>query len=554
MMHDEKITSKSNSEEIIEWTRKNYYAQSVKSRQLLESLDTNDEAIIANKYNILGILDMYDSEYYQSQSNFLKALPIAQKRNDTLLQAKIYLNLTSVNERIENYPEAIRYASKVFSTGQSKLYGSTYVNLARINFMSGNLDIAYKFLDESEKAYTKHNDQGVFHSYFLKSEIQKDQGEYEKALESYKFILEFLKTTTLSSFRAATLNEIGHTYLVLNKPNKAIPFIKEGIEDAIKYNISRDETLGHLRLGECYSVLKDFKTADKHLGIFLDSENEREATGIYYRLANELRIKNYKESNDNRLSSAYDSYIDYLTNVEIHNNQQVHKKYLKSKDSEISDIRSKAEEIKNQNDELRYISKLLAHELKTPVRTIGSFNSLLINANAEIFNDESKEYSKFISSGSKEIYSKLDLTEKYLSLKIDKRSEMVSIGDLINEIHSKYYETNIILKLKGAINLESADMALLKKAFFILFENYLGLSEFKKLSLEINCKHKEKKIIITDNYGLSSTEENWKRNIFQIKNDKITEGFSFFTKIMNLHNGHINVNVQNKYLEITFDA
>lgn len=542
------------AEEIIDWARHNYYASSEQCRKLLSNLESDDPHIIANKYNILGILDMYDSEYYSCISNLKKALIIAENLDHNELRAKIYLNLSSVNERLENLPEAIHYAKSVFSTGQSKMYGSTYNNLARMNFRLGNMEAAHGYLEESINAYNSQKDPSVFHGYFLKSEILKKSGKYEEALESYKFILEFLATTPLSSFEAATLNEIGHTYLVLGKPEEGIPYIERGIEAAIKYNISRDETLGHLRLAECYTALKDYKKADKHVDVFLKDKNEKEGTGAYYRLANEIRIKNYKESNDERLSSAYDHYIEYLTTVEIDNSKKLHRKYLESKESEIKEIRNKAEALDNQNEELRYISKLLAHDLKTPVRTIGSFNSLLKKENIEFYNEESKEYFEFISKGTKEIYAKLDLTESYLNLKINNKKNEVSLNDLIEEVKSNYFNEAIDMTIIGEIIIDSADVLLLKKAIHILLHNYKSLAKSKPIALNINCDNSKKHLRITDSEGLSLQEKNWKRNIFNTGNEEISEGFSFFTKIIMLHNGKLDINSSEKSLEISFGA
>lgn len=549
-MKGNELSKDPTAEDIIDWARHNYYSKSEECRYLLNRLDSQDTHIEANKYNILGILDMYDSEYYKSQNNFTKALQLAKKKNDSGLIAKIYLNLTSLSERLENYPEALQYASKVFSTGQSRIYGSTYYNLARINFTQGNIEMANKYLKDSINAYNKYNDPAVFHGYFLRSEILKESGKFEEALESYKFVLEFLKTTTFYSFRASTLNEIGHTYLSLGKAKEGIPYIKEGIAEAIKYNIVRDKFLGHLRLAECYSALKNYKKADESLDIYL---NDKTGTGIYYRIAHELRIKNYKESNDNRLSSAYDQYIAYLTKIEFDNTRKVHLQYLKLKQTEIEDIKNKAEAIQNQNEELKYISKLLAHDLKTPVRTIGSFNSLLNNANVEYYNDESKEFSEFISNGTKEIYTKLDLTEKYLNLKINNSSQGVFLNKLIEKINSKYFNDAIKLTISGDIKIISADKQLLKTAFNILFQNFKSLSKSKPISLSINCDNELKQLTISDNEGLSIKEANWKRNIFNTVDEEISEGLSFFTKIIKLHKGKLEINEKEKSLIIKFE-
>lgn len=549
-MHN--ISEDSRPEEIIEWARINYYAHSVKSRKLLISFTTEDSYLKADQLNILGILDMYDSDYFNALGHFKNVLTLAEDNKYNELKAKVCLNLFSLYERLDNIPEALRYATKVFSTGYNKVYGSTYYNLARINLNSNNLVQAEDYLDKSLKAYIKNDSPAIFHAYFLKSEILIAKEEYEEALAEYKKTLIFLDSTTMNSFRAATLNEIGHTYLRLGKAKEAIQYIEEGINVAIEYSINRDKAIGYLRLAQCYYSLKEYDKAEKNINLFLNDEYEKEGNSIYFRDAHELRIEIYKKSNSDKLHMAYDAYLSYLKEYEVARNNELHKKYFLIKDAEISDIRNKSDEIEKQNKELRYISKLLAHDLKTPVRTIGSFTSLLEKAHASSTDTVSKEYSEFISKGANEIYVKLDITEKYLNLSLKNISSNLSLKSVIEDAIKLREKSPLEFSITGDLHLSRADISLMKKAFYILHSLIIKKRGDSNVKLNYTLENETSLLILKDDQGITSDIDFWSGDIFNVYKDETNEGFMFLKKIIELNNGRLEWQHKEKCMHIYF--
>jgi len=554
-MKDSTISNNSSAEEIIEWARVNYYSKSEETRALLNSITSEDSLIMANKYNILGILDMYDSDYRACGISLKKAIEIAEKHNYKDLKAKIYLNFCSLNERLDNLPEAIAYAFKVFSTGYDLVYGSTYYIIARINFHLGNVEKSKEYLNESIKAYKKRDDPAIFHVYFLRSEMLKGSEDYENALASYKHTLKHLEGTNMDMFRPATLNEIGHTLMLLDRPSEGIPYIEKGIHEAEKYNIARDKFLGYLRMAECYKAMGDFSKADEFLEKFFEDENEKAGNAKYYRYAYEFKVDLYKDYAPENVNEAYDDLIQHLINGEIEEKEKVHKEYLTLKDNELKEIKIKSDEILKQNNELRYISKLLAHDLKTPVRTIGSFTSLLRKSNKDKFDTESKEFSEFISQGAMEIYKKLDLTEKYLNLALATLSDQVSLQEVFSEVHQKTFTDQINLKTKGNVTLDSADIRLLSLAVEILLKQLTVLESQEKTTLTLDSSENEtgKMFRISDSTNSICKEKLWAKEIFISHDGEVSEGLLFFDKVIELHGGKLECNDQENSLDIVFE-
>lgn len=553
-MKNQVLSVDASTVEKIDWARKNYHSKSEECRDLLNGIRSTQPLVLANKYNILGILDMYDSKYQSCISNLNKALGIADKHDYNELKAKIYLNLCSVNERIDNLPEALSNAFKVFSTGYDTVYGSTYYNIARINYNLKNFERADENLEESLIAYQKYDDPGIFHVYFLKSEILKEKGQLAEALASYKLTLDYVNGTSLNMFRAATQNEIGHCLMLLDKPEEGIHYIKEGIENAARYNIARDKFLGYLRLTECYFAINDYSQADQYIQLFFNDENEKGGNSVYYKMAHQIRIDLYKRNFPEKLNAAYEAFIQYLLNDEIAENQKLHGAYIRLKGREIIELRSKSEEILKQNNELHYISKLLAHDLKTPVRTIGSFTDLLHKKNKKHFSPESKEFYNFIKSGTHEINLKLDLTEKYLNLKLKKFDENVSLNSIFKKVVSDNFRTRVKLELEQDTQLSSVDLPLMRyaaKVLIRLFVQHAG-GDLIQINISSSTKGNQKVVRITDSASIIANKNIWKKEIFYTHQNGVSEGLLFFDKIINLHHGNLICNEKTKSLDLIF--
>lgn len=553
-MKNQGLSEDASAKEKIDWARQNYYSKSEACRELLNGIQSDQPQILANKYNILGILDLYDSKYQSSITHLKEALVIADKHSYNELKAKIYLNLCSVNERIDNLPEALSFAFKVFSTGYEKVYGSTYYNIARINFNLNNFEKANENLEESLIAYQKYDNPAVFHVYFLKAEILKENGNLSEALASYEGTLEHVNQTGLNMFRAATLNEIGHCLLLLDKPEESIPYIKEGIENAETYNIARDKFIGYLRLTQCYIALKEYNLADQYIQLFFHDNLEKGSYSIFYKLAHQVRIDLYKTNFPEKLNAAYEAFIQYLLNDEIAENQKLHGAYIKLKGLEIKELRSKSEEIIKQNNELRYISKLLAHDLKTPVRTIGSFTDLLHKRNEKHFSAESMEFYNFIKSGTHEINLKLDLTEKYLNLKLSTFDDHVSLNSIFKKVVHDNFKPHVNLELDQDTELIRVDVPLMRYAVKLLIRLFVQHAEGDSIQLRISSsiKDNQKVVRITDSASILVNKNIWKKEIFYNHQNSVSEGLLFFDKIINLHRGILICNEKTNSLDLIF--
>jgi len=555
-MKNQELSLDASAVEKIEWARKNYYSKSEDCRNLLNGIRSAQPLVLANKYNILGILDMYDSKYQSCMTNLNKAFDIADKHDFNELKAKIFLNLSSVNERIDNLPEALSNAFKVFSTGYDAVYGSTYYNIARINYNLKNFEKADENLEESLLAYQKYDDPGIFHVYFLKSEILKEKGQIPAALTAYKHTLEYVNGTILNMFMAATQNEIGHCLMLLGKSEEGVRYIKEGIENAERYNIARDKFLGYLRLTQCYFTLEEYSLADQYIELFFNDENEKEGNSLYYKMAHQVRIELYKKNFPEKLNGAYEAFIEYLLNDEIAESQKLHGAYIRLKGREIKELKSKSEEVIKQNSELRYISKLLAHDLKTPVRTIGSFADSLYKKNVRHFNAESLELYDFIKSGSREINLKLDLTEQYLNLKLRNFDEKVSINSIIKNVVNGDFKNQVTLELDGDLELVRVDISMLTYGLELLIHLFVQQAEGKLIQLFVSSLMSggRKVVRITDSASIIASKKIWNKEIFYNHHKGVSEGLLFFDKIITLHRGNLICNEKTKSLDLIFPS
>jgi signal transduction histidine kinase len=70
-----------------------------------------------------------------------------------------------------------------------------------------------------------------------------------------------------------------------------------------------------------------------------------------------------------------------------------------------NELSQRTEALSRSNEELQRFAYAISHDLPTPLRTIGTLTALLVRRNAEILDEESKEYADTIVSGVKRMES-----------------------------------------------------------------------------------------------------------------------------------------------------
>lgn len=144
------------------------------------------------------------------------------------------------------------------------------------------------------------------------------------------------------------------------------------------------------------------------------------------------------------------------------------------------------------NESIRNYAYIASHDLKSPLRTVGSFVQLLSKKNEESFDAKDKEYARIATQGVANMSNTIDDILAYGALEKEEPSHPIDLNEVIK---------SVIVDLSVSIKEKSADVILasqfpkgeghrikLKRLFQNLIENGLKYNESEKPLIEINVK------------------------------------------------------------------
>ena len=207
--------------------------------------------------------------------------------------------------------------------------------------------------------------------------------------------------------------------------------------------------------------------------------------------------------------------------------------------------------LEQKNQELEKFVYVASHDLKTPIRTIGSFASLMKRRLGNDIDDNIKEYIAFIMDGVNNMSSIIDDLLLYAQYGFDKaKIEDVSPTNLINEVWTSVSTGLADVKLvlpKKEIPIIQARHNQIKQLFQNLFENSLkyNLSSTKIITIEYTETNKFHVFSVNDNgIGIDEAYETKIFEMFQRLHTKAQFpgtgiGLAVCKRIITNHNGDI---------------
>jgi light-regulated signal transduction histidine kinase (bacteriophytochrome) len=222
-----------------------------------------------------------------------------------------------------------------------------------------------------------------------------------------------------------------------------------------------------------------------------------------------------------------------------------------SEQKEMEHIKDQHRALKDKYNEVENFAFIASHDLKEPLRTIGSFSRLLLRQYQSHLDDKAKEYLQFITDGSVRMSKLIDGLLEFSRLGRNRTQEMVSCQAIVEEILSDF---DTILRESGAV-VKYADLPTIQgfpMELRQLFQNLISNAiKFRKQGhipeVEINARRREKAWLfeVKDN-GIGIPEEHQER-IFEIfsrlhsRQDYEGTGIGLANckKIVDLHNGDI---------------
>ena len=497
--------------------------------QLYEEAD--DSIGIARSLYYIGNILFYQSNYEMALEYYQRTLGICQR---------------------------IKSEKRIFSCLSA--IGSTFNRLGQLDksleYNRRALELALELDHQSGLAYAYLN-VGSDH-YALK--------QFEEALNYLYKSLEIHRNVKNKWGEIGSLRFLGEVLMEQGDFKKSHEFLKAAHELATITNSRPRQLETNRALAEYYNKKKDFKQANFYLQNYADLKDS---------LANEMTIQKMASSKFSyEISKKEKALLDKEEEIErsqrnfllsgvavlfiliwmLFSRYKTHAKNNKILEEKNQQILSQNQQLEQSNIELKRFAYIASHDLKEPLRSIGSYANLLQRRYKGKIDQNADEYLEFITDSTKRLYSLLNDVLNFSKLEFDqKNSDEVNVNYLLNTIKEDLsltiQERNASVEFGNMPTVHIKDTHL-QQLFKNLISNSIKYSNGNRPSVTIGCEQKKGHYLFSIRDNGIGIEPAYHQKIFDmfqrlhIRGDYEGNGIglAICKKIVEQYNGKIWVN------------
>lgn len=559
----------------------------------------------------LGKSNFKLQRYYEALDYYHTYLELPQIQSSSEDKAKGLNNIAAVHQRIGNEDESYRLQLEALqileSIQDSAGIGRALYQLGTIVFYQKNYKQALKYYQGSlELAELRGKKKAVLSCYSALGPTYAGLGDTLRAHQYLSKALTLSRTVGSRSKEAYALHNLGAHYLKKEELDKAQEALMESYHIKVELQDKWGLIGSHMYLGDVYMKQKRLALADvayqEGLALADKIDSDRRRVDLYKRLA-----KVASEQNDFRrafsMNSEYIKLKETLLNEEmIKNASNARIKYeLGKKENEINllkqenrfkkskstfywamsfltvclmgmsyrsvirhrfqiQLQEKNQEIHQQytdlsrkNEDLQKFAFIVSHDLKAPLRTIGSFTGLLRRRYFNAIDKNGQEYMEFITGGVKRMDQLLNdlLTYSQIENK-PQESDWTETKDVVNNALSNLYfqirNENAAIRInEHALPRVKGNSAHLTQLFQNIIANGIKFRNGKSPQISIDCVPEGENYTFKIRDNGIGIEEQYKEKIFRMfsRLHKMDEyegtgiGLATCKKIVERHGGEI---------------
>ncbi len=471
------------------------------TRALEYAIQNKNEKQQLEAYSDLAVIARRLTKYTESKDYRLKALEIANRLEDLSALAVTYHGLGTLYKEIGDYQESAAYFLKAISFNEQSGDLGRMVNtmqfLATTYAEAEHFDIALETIRNASQMALELKDtilMGIVAFDYGKILGMLDQ--HDAALEQFQSALWFFQDIQHKPLIARTLLYIGDNFAKQEKYGRAFQYFNQCLElepyismkgqadlnykladlHFQKNELQKAEALFEksLMIAEKYK-LKDFCQKNNHRLYQLYTQKDRPEKALQHlesytrfkkMLLNEEKAKKIVE-----LQFKYDlaKHEQELQQLQIQQSEMVQRNSIamfsiillflvyavwsyKKNNSRLklknAEIQKKNINLRESNEVLKQFAYVTGHDLKEPLRNIGSFVNLIDRRFGNQMPEQAKEYMEFVINGVKRMDNLLSSLLEYSAISGQKATEHIIIShEILDEV---------ILNMKNTIALKNA--------------------------------------------------------------------------------------------------
>lgn len=395
-------------------------------KELLDYWGKKGEPAIKSKIMVdMGINHRILGNSEQSYTLLLDALQLQGSIGDNEGKLKSLYQLGTLFFYQKNYPEALNYYQKTHDLAKEiNIQRSIYSSLAAIGSVydrQENLEMASKFgLEAYEMAKQMDYAQGMAYSAHNLGSNFLSQKQYFKALEFFEEALAIKRKQGDKWGQVGTIRAMSALYNKIGESEKAITTIQSALEIAQEIGAKNRILEAYYYMAEAYKSAGKAEDGYKFLNKYIQLNDSvmnqqtisqmKEIKTDYEIQQKEAQIELLQKENeiDTLNTSIAISTALFLLILSLLLGRQIYSqkksnRLLEEKNREISNANEKIDHqnkaLESSNEELQQFAYVASHDLKEPLRMIGSYTSLIKRRYVTNLDPTAHEFMDFVVDG-----------------------------------------------------------------------------------------------------------------------------------------------------------
>lgn len=443
------------------------------SQKVLElSEPKNDVERTINALKNIAIYHAAKAEYKEAMQYFLESMNKGRAINHRVHTAQCLINIATIYASLYNHADAIARYRMLLEEYSEVISPNTrvavYNNLGNIYYTSDQYNLAIQYFG---MAYTLASELNYDEMVILalanlsRTNIAKDN--IETATQQANAAQKLIATQGDINGRQINLLNLGHLNYLNQEYDKALELTDQGITAAKRMKDDSNEVRGYQLMSDIYQKQEDFKTALDYQIRYSNAQNkfskkQRNRQIIDLEIKNAIREKQQE--------------IEQLTKE-----NQYQALLLKQSDQ----IAEQNAQLMSVNDELRQFAYVTSHDLKEPIRMIGSYTQLIERKHAHQFTEDSQAYFTYVKEGVHRMNDLLDALLRYTTInRTEDKFEKVALIDVVDlaiiNLRVRIQENNAVIDRHDLPSISS-----IKSLLIQLFQNLISNAiKFKKPAID----------------------------------------------------------------------
>ncbi|MDZ7879971.1 MAG: ATP-binding protein [Saprospiraceae bacterium] len=413
-----------------------HLSQIHRRRQDFEKLDTcsrdlldiarhiKDEALEATALLNLGIVRSIESDYRSAMTHFVESLAQSERVGFRSNVAHCLINIGNVYANLFNYEDAFDRYNKALTNYADVLNENTRIavnlNIGNLCYGTEQYTLANDYFEKSlELANETEKSDMVAHAHTL---ICRALLADKRSIEASRHI-EFGATNS-----PVHLLNVAEIHFLEGNTEEATQHIVNGLEAAKMAKDDASELRGFRLLADVYEKIGDFNRAFRAEKVYSTKQ-------IDY-----LRMQRAMHTLDLEIRFSLREKQQRIEELTKENSFQG---MLLEKSDQIAQQNT---QLKQANEELEQFAFITSHDLKEPLRMIGSFSQVIQRQCSGKIDSDTSTYFRHINEGVTRMNALLDALLQYATIgQTEDEMDMVDIASVMlivkNNLHVKIEET-----------------------------------------------------------------------------------------------------------------